>query len=537
MPHTNKLDTEFIPSSLLKEAREVLGEDLTRLTHRHQVGYVEVFWNNYGITRNNQHSKQLGSFKMSRKDINRFFVDQKNFRALNDNGYYLGFKNTRHGLSDKISFSRRELKGFTKRKPTRWVKKTFEAHGGSKSGGRYAGYQLAPRIVKMMDEWAAKAKEVQDNPQGMINYKGERIEAVADYHGGGIIRHLSSTPESVNVNLLVRIDTEALNCHRTQLELVRSRLEAHKVDTLAKDDGHWLEVRSKLESLNQEAQSRAGLVGVKVQYVDDKPLESLFKKALSSDGINQRITEINRLLIISSQMVGHKVPVVYHEVGTGRYHSNGSILQGYHKSVRYAALKGCYEYDLEAAHQNILVQLLDRIGASFKELDVVREYISNKAEIRIRLAQELNTTVAIVKVIIQELTYGAKLYNHSSGAIFKTCDGNYQLIERIVNNPWLVKLALCFSIAHKHLVGDDKQVANAVGINVESIKKSKDMAHILQGYERQILDSLIAHCNRKDMALLLHDCVVFYNKQSSEELSLIVREKTGFNLKFSEEKY
>ena len=63
------------------------------------------------------------------------------------------------------------------------------------------------------------------------------------------------------------------------------------------------------------------------------------------------------------------------------------------------------------------------------------------------------------------------------------------------------------------------------------------MAHILQGYERQILDALIANCNRNEMALLLHDCVVFYNKQSTDKLSAIVREETGFNLMFSEEKY
>jgi len=34
------LDTEFIPYSLLKEAREVLGGEFSRLTNRHQVGVV-----------------------------------------------------------------------------------------------------------------------------------------------------------------------------------------------------------------------------------------------------------------------------------------------------------------------------------------------------------------------------------------------------------------------------------------------------------------------------------------------------------------
>jgi hypothetical protein len=73
-------------------------------------------------------------------------------------------------------------------------------------------------------------------------------------------------------------------------------------------------------------------------------------------------------------------------------------------------------------------------------------------------------------------------------------------------------LAASFSIAHNHLVGDAKQMINAVSIEVETTKKAKDMAHILQGCERQVLNSLIAHCNTKDIAILLHDCVVFYNE-------------------------
>lgn len=53
----------------------------------------------------------------------------------------------------------------------------------------------------------------------------------------------------------------------------------------------------------------------------------------------------------------------------------------------------------------------------------------------------------------------------------------------------------------------------------------------------QILDALVENSSRNDIALLLHDCVIFYNKHSPAELSAIVKEKTGFNLEFSEEKY
>ena len=536
------LDTEFIPYSLLKEAGEVLGEEFSRLTHRHQVGYLIIFWDNFAINRNNQHNKQLDSFVMCRKEIVRFFVDQRNFRAINDTGYYLGHKRTRHGLSSKVSFSRSKADGYARYEPTEWVEQTFIAHGNNTGGGRCNGFKLAPKVARMMESWVARqlTDDGKEEPQGMVNMYGDKVEDVAKKYGGGIVRDKSKVPKKVNVKVLVKISKASLIHHKVQLEIVKDNLEELNLKTLAKDSKDWLKIKVKLEKLSLGQLRNLndwGLIGVKVKDIKDKPLESLLSKDFTHDGIKQRMMQIDKLLVTSKHIGNSKVNVNYYEVSTGRYHTKAGILQGYYKSVRYAALNGCYEYDLEAAHQNILVQLLDREGASFKELDVVRDYISNKASIRISLAKELNTTVAIVKIIIQELTYGAKLYNHYTGAIYKTCDGECQLIERIITNPWLIKLAASFSIAHKHLVGDDKQVMNAVGIKVESKKKAKDMAHILQGYERQILDSLIARCNTKDIAILLHDCVIFYNEQSPEKLSQFVREETGFNLMFSEEKY
>jgi hypothetical protein len=78
---------------------------------------------------------------------------------------------------------------------------------------------------------------------------------------------------------------------------------------------------------------------------------------------------------------------------------------------------------------------------------------------------------------------------------------------------------------------------NAVGIKFEKDGEARELAHILQGYERLVLDVIIEHSNREDIALLIHDCVVFYNKQSTTELSRIVKEEIGLELEFSEEEY
>ena len=76
-----------------------------------------------------------------------------------------------------------------------------------------------------------------------------------------------------------------------------------------------------------------------------------------------------------------------------------------------------------------------------------------------------------------------------------------------------------------------------IPFNKEKKGKSSEMAHVLQGYERLVLDAILKHSNRNDVALLIHDCVIFYNQQSTKKLSMIVEQETGFKLEFSEVEY
>ena len=135
------------------------------------------------------------------------------------------------------------------------------------------------------------------------------------------------------------------------------------------------------------------------------------------------------------------------------------------------------------------------------------------------------------------MTYGARLSRSTKQSVYKTCKGDKNLLDRVCNNDWLKQLQTTFKLAHKHLVGDNKEIVNAVGIKFEKDGEARELAHILQGYERLILDVIIEHSNREDIALLIHDCVVFYNKQSTTELSRVVKEEIGLELEFSEEEY
>jgi len=504
---------DLFPHSLQLEAQQVLGEEFSRLPKRIQTGYTTAFWQHANIIKHNKHNRQPDSFPMGTEEVSRNFTDPRDFRKVNDNGYSLRPKRTRWGSTEtKYMLCKGRTGGATSYPPTKWINKTVEAFESWSEGGVKGclnGYQLSPKIQQLVDEWFEKPKEAISASIGMVNRDGLSALEISSHYGGAIIRDISSVSNGVNVSELIRIDINSLMQHREELT----------------------------KTVEEEAKGRGGdkeaLGGVKVKHTST----TLASNGFTEESNRQRISEINRLLVTAREQNSPLIPVFYKEAKTGRYTAQSAILQGYHRSVRYAALRGCYEYDLEAAHQNLLVQLLDREKVNFPELDVVREYVSNKQGTREQLATDLNTSIDTVKEIIQALTYGAQLTNNKRQKIYEACEGDTQLIERVINNSWLKKLASTFKIAHKHLVGDTKMIKNAVGIEREIETKAKAMAHILQGYERLILDVLITNSEPNDVALLVHDCIVYYTPKSPTELTRIVKKNTGFELEFSKKQY
>jgi len=538
--------TDLFPYSLLYESQKILGEQFTKLPHKIQTGYTLVFCNHSGLIRHNTHNRRADSFPMDNNEVNRYFTERKNFRAVNDNGYFLRPKYSRHGaIEESYVLSRTKVEGSARYEPTKWIIKTvFAFEGRSNLGvtGSKNGYILDPEVKSFIDAWFESDLKVN---RKLINHKGESANEIAKYFGGAIYRSLSKVTKRININVQIKINIESLLLHKEQLNYTQRMLSQSNTETISKGSTQWKEIVVKLEQTGgeggaageQEKDSQA-LGGVKVKNNHSKSLKSLAMKGFKRISINERLVEITKLLATAREQGSNTIPIFYEEAKTGRYTAKNATLQGFHKSVRYAALKGCYEYDLNAAHQNILIQLLEREDVDFQELEAVRDYVKNKQKIRIELAKSLDAPIEIIKEIIQALTYGAQLTRNKKQSIYEICEGNEKLVERVIKNPWLEQLAKTFLIAHKHLVGSKKILKNAVGIKSESLsKKAEAMAHILQGCERQVLDALIKHSKPKDIALLIHDCIVYYTPKNTSDLSRIVFEETGFNLSFSEELY
>jgi hypothetical protein len=541
--------TDLFPSSLLSESQKILGDQFTKLPKKIQTGYTIVFWNHSGLISSNTHNRRTDSFPMDNIEVSRYFTDPRDFRAVNDNGYFLRPKYTRHGaIEGHYVLFRKAVEGSAEYEPTKWIVKTIEAfQGWFEAGvtGSKNGYILDSSIKRFIDAWFIKKESELSEHRGMINSRGDSAKEIAHQLGGAINRNLSRVTKRVNISVFIRINIESLLLHQEQLNYSQKILNQVNAEALVKGSHEWEELVDQLAHIEGTGEivevgedNFMSLGRVKVKNNVSKSLKSLVIKEFSAISINERLVEINKLLATIREEGSNTIPIFYEEVRTGRYTAKNATLQGYHKSVRYAALKGCYEYDINAAHQNILIQLLEQRNLDFPELKVVRDYVKDKQQIRNDLSVELQTPIETVKEIINALTYGAKLSANKKYSLYDICEGDKDLIGRVITKPWLIKLTKALEIAHNRLIGDDKSIKNAVGIQSELLeRRSQVMAHLLQGYERLVLDVLIKHSKPKNVALLIHDCIVYYTPKNPSDLSRIVFENTGFDLEFSEEPY
>ena len=234
-----KPSTDLYPSSLLLEAHKVLGEEFSRLPKRIQTGYAITFWNHNNIIRHNKHNRRADSFSMGQKEIARNFTDPRDFRKVNDNGYSLRPKRTRHGsIESKNILCKERTGGATTYPPTKWLKKTVDAFKGwSEVGliGSRNGYQLTPKIQELVDDWFKKPIEEISESIGMVNRDGVSALEIASYYGGAINRDKSRVPKRTNISVIINIDTDSLLIHKEQLNYILSKLDEYGLDSLQID--------------------------------------------------------------------------------------------------------------------------------------------------------------------------------------------------------------------------------------------------------------------------------------------------------------
>ena len=428
---------------------------------------------------------------------------------------------------------------------TKWIKKTvIAASGVDGRKGWYNGYQLSEELQQA----GGRINSLEDTQLTLVNHKQQTINEVVGTNGGSFFATESKVQLHHNLNLEVSINLQALEEHKDLIREIGN--EVWKSEQQEYQDTRPTILRSIERRLvagrwaSSSSDTKEFIIGGVKYNALPTYIKSLIDSELSSESLRQRFNEIDKLQSIARGNPNHATPIIYTEASTGRYTAKDGTLQSYRKSVRYAALQGYCEYDLEAAHQNILLQLLysvDNRNLSQEEIDgigAIQDYTRYKSDTRLNLFIDVDCEdMSQIKEAMQALTYGAYLVDNPFQAIANIFNNDKQVIDRFTNHPLTQRYKAGFDLAHRVLVGDAQEITNAVGITKPREGKSKDLAHILQGHERSVIDAIIKHSNKDDIALLLHDCIVFYNKQDTDILSAIVKKETGFDLEFSKECY
>lgn len=234
----------------------------------------------------------------------------------------------------------------------------------------------------------------------------------------------------------------------------------------------------------------------------------------------------------------------YRAAQSGRlYAQNGLSLQTAPRRVRSFALDGMIDYDMEACHHNIFIQLAGQCGYQAK---AVEAYVRDKVDVRRELAQRIEISSEDAKFVLLAVLYGAKT---SVGRVLN----NGQLENSIPERLGVERSEALFADkAFAAIAGDIRAgrsaileswprrrggIVNKVGksLSVTGSSDEQQLAHLCQGVEAGALRAVIEH-ETDSVCLLMHDGFVTskaINKDAAEDRILA---RTGHRLRLVEKK-
>jgi hypothetical protein len=196
----------------------------------------------------------------------------------------------------------------------------------------------------------------------------------------------------------------------------------------------------------------------------------------------------------------------YEQSASGRMYCKDVNLQTSQRQVRYAALHGLWDYDIENCHYAILQQMAKKSG---HDCDAITHYLENKSKVRRELAEEFGVTVTQIKKVLLALVYGASLSEDPNAAIPEAL-GSVDIADALYAHPTFSALAKDIAAARTTILKKVKVfrggIKNMRGL-VMKVRKKKArhlLAHLLQGVEAVALNA--AHdLYAAEIVLLQHD--------------------------------
>ncbi|MBG6074199.1 hypothetical protein [Polaromonas sp. CG_9.11] len=224
----------------------------------------------------------------------------------------------------------------------------------------------------------------------------------------------------------------------------------------------------------------------------------------------------------------------YQQSSSGRMYGQGINLQSVNRQVRYAALHGLWDYDIENCHYSILHQMAALAGL---QCPVIEQYLNNKTSIRNGLATDLGLTPRQVKKVLLAMIYGASLSEDPTTAIPSLIgvEPARSLYEHLFFKALAADIAKARTVVLKNHRSFRGGLRNLRGLVMREAGKEArhKLAHLLQGVESVALEAAHNVCAER-IVLLQHDG--FTATTPDLNLALIedaIFKATGYSLKIS----
>ncbi|MDK4747091.1 hypothetical protein QOY93_17295 [Leclercia adecarboxylata] len=233
-----------------------------------------------------------------------------------------------------------------------------------------------------------------------------------------------------------------------------------------------------------------------------------------------------------------RLPITYRQSNGGRICAEGAWnLQNCSRIIRYAALNGHYDIDIENCHYTLLAQMCERIGI---RTPYINEYVQNKNKKRVEVAKFFSCSDDMAKEILIALIYGSNL---TPWGVLKKI--NLKSSKLYISGSWIDCLSKEIRSVRDAIISDyisktkgHFKIENDAGMVIKTktkamsnVKKATLLAHILHGAESWILQNMISYLGN-NIVLLQHDGVTCLEPVDIGLLANYIEQQTKYRIKF-----
>lgn len=211
--------------------------------------------------------------------------------------------------------------------------------------------------------------------------------------------------------------------------------------------------------------------------------------------------------------------ITYREKSNRYWHP----VQSLRKSIRneYLLRNGlANQYDIVCAAQTLLSQTYTQ--ATGKRLELIESYITNRDEIRKKLADQLDLPITTIKTILTALFAGARVVANHRNDIFQLCEHDIARIEWMKQDIYLTELRKEISTMWrgiKPLLKTDKRL------------NSRTRWKCYFALEKQVMDVIIKHAETNQIKYyIIHDAIATDVELNETQIKSEIKQQTNYQI-------